>query len=96
MYDKRFLSSDLFVFFIVPQRLTLVSNAKRKILKSNKSKLYCKLHNPDDTKPQKEEQDKTTFIWKEPKLAANLGGLGSYHHLSTTPKAMNFSLNSDV
>ena len=58
--------------------------------------LYSKLHNPDDTKPQKEEQDKTTFIWKEPKLAANLGGLGSYHHLSTTPKAMNFSLNSDV
>ena len=55
-----------------------------------------KLNNPDDIKPQKEEQDKTTFIWKEPKLAANLGGLGSYHHLSTTPKAMNFSLNSDV
>ena len=68
----------------------LTSNAYQNL------QLYGKLHNPYDTKPQKEEQDKTTFIWKEPKLAANLGGLGSYHHLSTTPKAMNFSLNSDV
>ena len=29
-----------FVFFIVPQRLTLVSNAKRKISKSNKPELW--------------------------------------------------------
>ena len=86
----------IYSYFLLFLKELLLSNAKRKILKSNKSKLYCKLHNPDDTKPQKEEQDKTTFIWKEPKLAANLGGLGSYHHLSTTPKAMNFSLNSDV
>ena len=32
-----------FVFFIVPQRITLVSNAKRKILKSNKSELWNRL-----------------------------------------------------
>ena len=31
LYDKWFQNSDLFVFFIVPQRLTIVSNAKRKI-----------------------------------------------------------------
>ena len=37
MYDKWFESFDLFVFFIVPQRL--VSNAKRKTSKSNKSEL---------------------------------------------------------
>ena len=30
----------LFVFFIVPQRLTLVSIAKRKISRSNKSELW--------------------------------------------------------
>ena len=36
----RFQSSDLFVFFIVLQRLTLVSNVKRKISKSNKSELW--------------------------------------------------------
>ena len=35
-----FQSSDLFVFFIVPQRLTLVSIAKRNISKSNKSELW--------------------------------------------------------
>ena len=29
LYDKQFQISDLFVFFIVPQRLTLISNAKR-------------------------------------------------------------------
>ena len=39
----QFQSSDLFVFFIVPQRLTLVSNAKRKISKSNKSELWNRL-----------------------------------------------------
>ena len=33
----------LFDFFIVPQRLTLVSNAKRKISKSNKSELWNRL-----------------------------------------------------
>ena len=64
---------------------------------NKKSIVECqlKLQNPVDSNPQKEEQEKTTFIWKEPKLAANLGGLGTCHHLSTTPKAMNFSLNSD-
>ena len=35
----QFQSSDLFVFFIVPQRLTLVSNAKRKIPKYYISKI---------------------------------------------------------
>jgi hypothetical protein len=35
-----FKSSDFFVFFIVPQRLTLVGNAKRNISKSNKSELW--------------------------------------------------------
>ena len=29
LYDKRFQSSDLFGVFFLPQRLTLVSNAKR-------------------------------------------------------------------
>jgi hypothetical protein len=38
-YEEQFLSSDLFVFSIVPQRLTLLSNAKRKISKSNKSEV---------------------------------------------------------
>ena len=40
MYEKWFQSSGLFVFFIVPQRLTLVSNAKRKMSKSIKSELW--------------------------------------------------------
>ena len=40
LYDKLLQSSDLFVFFIVPQRLTLVGNAKRKLSKSNKSELW--------------------------------------------------------
>jgi hypothetical protein len=40
LYDKQFQISDLFVFFIVPARLTLVGNAKRKISKSNKLDLW--------------------------------------------------------
>ena len=38
-----FQSSDLFVFFIVPQRPTLVHNARRKISKSNKPELWNRL-----------------------------------------------------
>ena len=40
LYHKRFKSFDLFVFFVVPPRPTLGSNAKRKISKSNKSELW--------------------------------------------------------
>ena len=40
LYDKQFQSSDLFVFFIVPQKLTFISIAKRKISKSKKSELW--------------------------------------------------------
>ena len=43
LYDKQFQSSDLFVVFIVPQRLNLVSIAKKKISKSNKSELWNRL-----------------------------------------------------
>jgi hypothetical protein len=43
-YDKQFQSSDLFDYFIVPQRLNLVIIEKRKISKSNKfSRLAAKL-----------------------------------------------------
>ena len=37
------LGPDVLIFFIVPQRLTLVSIAKRKISKSNKSELWNRL-----------------------------------------------------
>ena len=43
LYYKRFQSSDWYVFSIAPQRLSLVSNAKRKISKSNKSELWNRL-----------------------------------------------------
>ena len=41
--NKRFQSYDFFDHFIVPQRLTHVSIAKRKISKSNKSELWDRL-----------------------------------------------------
>ena len=42
LYEKRFQSSDSFVFFIVPQRLTLVNNAHflYRILDSKKSSCF--------------------------------------------------------
>ena len=45
-------------------------------------------------KAQKEDDDNLHL--EGGKVGSQSRGLGSCHHLSTTPKVMNFSLNSDV